>query len=132
MERVKAVVIDGMMMVIMMFLFYKLFSFFGEVPDWARGAVIIFVFVIYDPITVSLFGATMGHSSVGIKVKRLNDHSKSIPFHFAFLRFATKLALGWISLISVSFDEQKRAMHDMVAGSIVLYQTEPEVGENQE
>lgn len=121
-ERIKAAIIDGIVMVIIMFGFYKVFGFFGEVSDVIRGSAMVFVFVLYDPITTSMFGATLGHSSVGIMVKRFSDETRNIPFPMALLRFITKVVLGWVSLLSVSLSDNKRAVHDFVAGSVVMYQ----------
>jgi uncharacterized RDD family membrane protein YckC len=120
-ERIKAAAIDALVIVLMLIGFSKLYGMFDNVPDLLRGITVGFIFLIYEPLTISLFGATLGHSSMGIQVKQSNDHSKNVSFVMAVVRFTVKIALGWISLITVSTTEDRKGIHDMVVGSTVLY-----------
>lgn len=119
--RVKAIIIDGILMIIFMVIATYLFSLFKNVPDFARIAVFVFIFLLYDPIFVSSFGCTIGHTFMGLKVKRENNQSKNILLPIAIIRFIIKSTLGWISLITVTTNEKRKAIHDMMTGSIVLF-----------
>ena len=96
------------------------FAAFGDVPDIARILASVFVFGLYDPILTSRAGGTIGHFVIGIRVKSDRDRSENISFLGAVLRFVVKVLLGWVSLLTVPRGRDNRAIHDMVAGSVVL------------
>ncbi|MCF8373248.1 MAG: RDD family protein [Bacteroidales bacterium] len=119
--RVKAIVTDGIVLVVCMILITYLFSLFENVPDAARIIAFLFVFFLYDPIFTSTFGGTIGHFAFGIQVKRESDQERNILFPYAIIRFIVKALLGWMSLLTVSNNEKGKAIHDMVVGSVVVY-----------
>lgn len=120
-ERIKAILADSVVMIVLMYLVSSIFSSFETVPDNWRIVAFVFIFLAYDPLFTSLFGGTIGHMLLGIRVKRESDESRNILFPFAVIRFIIKASLGIISLFTVSTNEKRRAIHDMVAGSIVVY-----------
>lgn len=120
-DRVKGAVGDMVVILIMMTLISQLFSNFENVPDGVRIGAFIFVFFLYDPIFTSSFGGTLGHMMAGIRVKRDSDHSKNIYFPQALFRFAVKALLGWLSLLTISRSKERRAVHDMMVSSVVIY-----------
>ena len=119
-QRFKAFFIDLCFSVILMGISAYLFSFFEEPLPKVRIVTLLSIFFLYDPLTVSLFGGTIGHHLIGLRVKRNNSEEKNINFIFAFARYVVKLVLGWVSLLSVSGSEKKRALHDMISGSVVI------------
>ena len=120
-ERVKATIIDAFCMVLFMIIFSYIFSQFDAVPTWVRKAAFAFVFFLYEPISVALFGATIGHSTVRIEVRKLEDESSKINFITAILRFVIKSFLGWISLLTISGSDKRQAIHDKLAQSVVVF-----------
>ena len=78
------------------------------------------MFLLYEPLFVSLFGASIGHMFLDLRVKKETDNSKNIYFHIAILRFIVKSVLGWVSFFTVNSDDKKRAIHDHLAKSVVL------------
>jgi len=68
-----------------------------------------------------LFGGTIGHFLIGIRVKRERKPEKNIIFPFALIRFVVKATLGWISLLTVSNNLKRKAIHDHMIGSVVIY-----------
>lgn len=123
--RVRAMVIDTIALLVFMFFATYLFSLFEKVPDNAKMIAVVFIFFLYDPIFTSSFGGTLGHLMMGIRVKREMDPSRNIWFHWAILRFIVKAIVGIVSLIIVTTNKQGKAMHDYVAGSIVVFAKEP-------
>jgi uncharacterized RDD family membrane protein YckC len=119
--RVKAVIVDGGILLLMMVGASMAFAAFGEVPESAKIVAVIFTFILYDPLLTSLFGGTLGHMLIGIRVKRESDEEKNILFTSAVVRFLLKGLLGWISLLTVMGNERRKAIHDYVAGSVVVY-----------
>ena len=122
-DRVKAVVSDSVVLVLFMAIVTYAFSIFENVPDNARIIAFIFIFILYDPIFTSVFGGTIGHMMFGIRVKRENNNMKNILFPFAIIRFILKALLGWISLLTVSGNEKRKAIHDYLVGSVVVFKT---------
>lgn len=120
-DRIKAVMVDSVLLIVFMIIATAIFSAFETVPDFARITAFLFIFFLYDPIFTSSFGGTIGHMIIGLKVKREKDEQKNILFPLAIIRFATKALLGWISLLTVTSNEKSKAIHDSIVGSIVVY-----------
>lgn len=120
-ERVKAMVMDSMVLVFMMIGASYLFAQFDDVSATVRTAAFVFIFGLYDPLMTSAFGATLGHRSMGIRVGKGSDHQKKIAFPLALVRYVIKALLGWLSLLTVGSSKNKLAIHDMAVGSVVLY-----------
>jgi uncharacterized RDD family membrane protein YckC len=120
-DRVKAIVADSIVLIIFLFIVTYTFSIFEHVPDSAKIIAFIFIFILYDPIFTSVFGGTIGHFMIGIRVKREKNPLKNILFPWAIIRFFVKVLLGWISLLTVSGTKKRKAIHDYLVGSVVLY-----------
>jgi len=118
--RVKAATIDSIVIILFMVVTTDIFSRFENVPDYARMIAFIFIFLLYEPLMVSFFGSTIGHRMSKIKVQR-DDNGKRINIAMAIFRFSIKALLGWISLFSVSMNNDRKAIHDIAAKSIVVY-----------
>ena len=120
-DRVKAVVTDSFIIIFLLFVASYIFSYFEDVPTIVRIIAFIFVIILYDPLMTSVFGGTIGHMMFGIRVKRESNQTKNIIFPFAIIRFIAKGFLGWISLLTVHSNEKRKAIHDYVVGSVVVY-----------
>lgn len=119
-DRVKAAVIDGIVIIGLMYSAAEILNGFDAVEIYIRVLIFVFIFLIYEPVLVSFFGATVGHFFSNIMVKQEGDHSKNINIFRAIPRFIVKYILGWISLLTVNGNEKKQALHDFVGGSVVL------------
>ena len=119
-DRVKAVIVDGFIIVAGLVIAGLIFAEFPNAPGYVRGAVFILVFLLYEPIMVSL-GGTFGHRIFGLRVKSHINHSRNIIVPLAIIRSVVKWFLGWISFFSMLSNPEKRAIHDLLSGSIVLY-----------
>ncbi|WP_247672539.1 RDD family protein [Aquimarina sp. MMG016] len=120
-DRVKAVIVDSIIIIIFMIIITDVFSSFEDVPNNARIIAFVFIFCLYDPLCTSIFGGTIGHMVNGIKVKRENNPEKNISFLPALFRYLVKSFLGWISLFTVMGNQKRQAIHDFLAGSVVVY-----------
>lgn len=120
-DRVKALVIDSIVIVGLMFAASEVLTFFDEVSIYIKVIIFVFAFIIYEPLFVSMYGQTIGHSYSKIKVvKDDNSFKNKISFPAALIRYFMKAVLGWISLLTVSTNEKKQALHDLMIGTIVL------------
>jgi len=121
-DRIKSAVIDAIVIIGFMYAFTEILSLFDAVPNYVRMLLFAFIFLIYEPLFVSLFGQSIGHSYVKIKVVRDDQSQKNISFPVAVLRFLCKTLLGWLSLLTVSGNKKKKAIHDLIANSVVVKQ----------
>ena len=91
----------------------------GQVPDYVRGILFVIVVILYEPILVT-FGNTIGQLLLNIRVRQFNNPGKKLAFPIVLLRFIVKLFLGWLSFITVTFNLNRRAIHDFASGSIMI------------
>lgn len=118
--RIKAVFIDTLIILSIFTATTLIIDAIGEVPNVARGFVLIFMFYLYDPLLTSFTGSTIGHKAMKLTVRRYTDPGKTISLGQAFIRFLVKGLLGWISFLTVTSNRRKRALHDLASGSIIL------------
>lgn len=120
-HRIKAFFIDFGVLLAVFLISTKTIEMAGEMPAWIRGVILVFMFCLYDPFMIAFAGGTLGHKAIGLKIKRYYRPEKNLSLGFAFLRFFIKNILGWISFFTVTTDPRKRSIHDLSAGSIVLF-----------
>lgn len=119
--RIQSTFIDTILVVVMMFVFASVLDKFEAVPDWVRIFLFILLFLIYEPLSMTM-GCTLGNYLNGIRVRKEEDTSKKINFLQAIVRYPVKICLGWISFLTIHSNPKKRAIHDMVSGSVMILQ----------
>ena len=118
-DRVQSTFIDSVFIVILMFSFGSVLDKYEGAPDWIRIALFISIFAVYEPLCTSL-GFTIGNYLKGIRVRSATDNSKRINMIQALLRYGLKLALGWLSFVTIHSNTQRRAIHDLAVGSVMV------------
>lgn len=116
--RLKALAIDTIIMVMILYAISEFFSRLDHIPTFVRVLVILFVFFMYDPWLTSSRGGTIGHKFMKLKVTK-NETSELLSFKTAFVRSSIKALLGWLSLFTVGKSKQKQAIHDIVVNSVI-------------
>ena len=119
-QRIKAAFIDSVVLVAVMYAASEILALFEGVPNGIRVAIAVFVFVLYEPLLVSIYGETIGHFYSKISVKKADEPDQKISFFSALLRFICKVLLGWLSLLTVTGNPKKQAIHDFLGSSIVV------------
>lgn len=119
-DRIKAAVIDAILLIAAMYAASEILNLFDNVPNFVRISIAAILFILYDPFFTSRFGGTIGHSYSNITVKKDLDRNRNIGFPAALLRFVLKATLGWISLLTVTGNEKRKAIHDFAVNSVVL------------
>ncbi len=112
-------VFDGLIVMAIVFITASLVSDV-ELPGWVRGVIAFSAFFLYEPLMVSM-GGTIGHRTNGLTVKQRNRPDRNLSFSRSFLRSMVKLTLGLPSFLTLLTNREKRALHDLATGSIVLY-----------
>jgi len=118
-DRIQSTVIDAVLIVISMFMIAMILDRYEHVPDWVRIGLFIGLVVVYEPLCTTL-GFTLGNYIKGIRVRQFDNSTKRINFLQALLRYFFKLALGGISFLTIFFAKKRRAIHDLVAGSVMI------------
>lgn len=120
-DRTKAAMVDGVILMAALIITSDVLSSMENVPNYVKMVLMLFYFVLYEPLFLCINGGTIGHNFAGIKVKRYSNQEKNISFFAGIIRFFLKIGLGWISLITFFTSSNKRTLHDMASGSIMLY-----------
>lgn len=120
-DRVKAIITDSAVQLVFIILVSYCFSAFQKVPNEVKAITFGLIFLIYDPFFTSFFGGTLGHKMHSLKVKKASNQSQNISFFMAIIRFVFKTILGIISLLTISSNDERKAIHDKLSGSIVLH-----------
>ena len=123
-DRIKAYAVDMGLIFISMIIFAQIFSSMGQVDSIYKIMVFVLLFFLYEPVMVGLVGSTLGHKAMGLKVVKEND-DKPIGLFKAVIRFIVKVLLGWISLLTISGNSKKQAIHDLSVGSYVVLVKKP-------
>ncbi|MCF3111191.1 RDD family protein [Niabella sp. CC-SYL272] len=118
-DRIQSTFIDMLFVIILAFIAGGLLDRYEQVPDWVRMVLFISLFVLYEPVCLVL-GCTLGNYLKGIRVRRFSDASRRIGLLQAFIRYPVKVLLGWISFITIRTNPRKRAIHDLVSGTVMI------------
>jgi uncharacterized RDD family membrane protein YckC len=120
--RIQSTFIDGILMVSLMFLVAWVFDKSGQEEEengWIKAVIFIGIWCVYEPLSMTL-GSTLGNYLMKIRVKKYNNTGKRINLLQAFVRVIFKVALGWVSFITIHTNDERRAIHDIVAGSVMM------------
>jgi uncharacterized RDD family membrane protein YckC len=120
-SRIKATFIDFLILLFVFAVSSVVIDAVGGAPSFVRGAILIFMVYVYDPLLTCLYGGTIGHRILGLRVARYDYPEQRISIIRSSVRFIIKYTLGWISLFTVTASDEKRAIHDFASGSILLY-----------
>jgi uncharacterized RDD family membrane protein YckC len=120
-DRVRAAVTDSVVMIVLSVIASQALSSASGELVLLRGALLVFIFGLYDPLLTAFIGGTLGHRIMGLRVRRQSDETKNIPLYLAIIRFTIKVFLGLISLLIVSKKTNRHAIHDIAVKSVVVY-----------
>jgi uncharacterized RDD family membrane protein YckC len=118
-DRVQSTFIDMVLIIVLMFAIASILDRYDNVPDWIRIALFFGLWAIYEPLCTTL-GFTVGNYAKGIRVRSISNTSKKINFAQAFFRYLIKVSLGWISFLTIHMNPERRAIHDLAAGSVMI------------
>ena len=85
----------------------------------ARTVFVLTVIASYEPLLNSV-ACTVGQIVMGIRVRRYRDRSRRINLLQGYFRWLFKFILGWYSFLTLTRTKERRAVHDIVSGSIML------------
>ena len=118
-DRVQSTFIDTICIVLIMFVVASVLYRYENVPDWIRISLFVGLWLIYEPLCTTI-GFTIGNYVKRIRVRKYSDTKKRINFFQAMPRYILKAGLGWLSFITIHTNSEKRAIHDMAVGSVMI------------
>lgn len=116
--RIKAMLIDSIIFVLWILIVPAIVKSSNQDASATRMWLILSPIVIYETLMISIFACTIGQRLMGIRVLR-EDYSK-VPLHISFIRWITKSLLGLYSFIYMFFTDKLQAIHDRIAGTVVI------------
>lgn len=119
-RRYLSTAIDSIFIILVLFLASYAFQQEHTLATQFRVSIILFMFFVYEPFCTSMY-CTLGQKITGIRIRKYDSFAdENISLPKAYLRILSKIILGFISFFSIIFSKEKRAIHDFIAGSIVL------------
>ena len=121
--RIKSTIIDGLVIILLMFLVSLILSSLNIESGKIRGVLFISI-LLYEPILVSL-SRTLGQKIMGLRVRKLSkiiesNEKTNINIFSSLGRYFGKVFLGWISLLTIHSDKYGQAIHDKIGNSVMI------------
>lgn len=117
-RRYQSLFIDGMLLLFIMIIVMVLTEKFPNAIT-IRITVSISMALLYEPL-LTAYSSTVGQKMMGIRVRDARDPSKRINLVQSYFRCFTKGFLGWLSFVTIHFNPEHRAIHDLVASSVMI------------
>jgi uncharacterized RDD family membrane protein YckC len=122
-KRIQSIFIDLFLMLGMMLIAASVLDKINpeqlDKDEWIRAFLFIGIWGVYEPVAMTL-GCTLGNYLMKIRVRKSANADKKINLVQAYIRLITKFFLGWLSFITIGFNKERRAIHDLAAGTIVI------------
>jgi uncharacterized RDD family membrane protein YckC len=122
-KRAQSIFIDSILMVLLMFVAGWLFDKYSgdnnENDALFRAIAFVGIWAVYEPLSQTL-GCTLGNYLMKIRVRKNLDENKRVNIFQAYARFVIRVLLGWFSFITIGFNEKRRAIHDLVSGTVMV------------
>lgn len=116
-RRYKALLIDGLLIFFILIIIMLIVQDSDlRTPIMISSALIILL--TYEPLMTS-YSKTIGQRLMRIKVGRYRDPDKKISLLNAYIRWFIKGLLGWVSFLTIHFNPERRAIHDLASDSVM-------------
>ena len=124
-QRLVASIVDGFLLNVVYAIlgaFTGLRFFSEDLDDWLALGIAILIGWLYEAVMTSTErGATFGKMAVGLRV--VDNQGNRLTFLHAAGRYLAKVVSVLtfnIGFLMAAFTDRKRALHDMVAGTLVV------------
>ena len=134
--RIKAMAIDSLIYALLFIMLPMLMMSLFPQRDELRVISMIIPLFLLEPFLVTFAGCTIGQYLMGIRIIQKEEGGKC-PLPQSYIRYFVKIILGWYSLVYMLFSNERQAIHDYAAKTIVVLskpkqEAHPEVAEEQE
>lgn len=118
-RRVRAVLIDEVVLSAGLAAWWLSIGIWDDANLTLKIGTLLLVFFILDPVLVASTGGTVGHHLMGMRVRDANRDAKA-SLMTATVRATIRYVLGWLSLLFILITRRHQAIHDYVAGTLVV------------
>jgi len=118
-DRFQSLLIDSILIILFMFILSSTIPNFEKFPNTLKILLFFVPWAIYEPLATTL-GFTLGNYISGIRVRRFKNAKMKINFFQSFVRFLIKVLFGWLSIITIFTNKRRRALHDLLSGSVMI------------
>lgn len=115
-RRYIASVIDVVTVIGIMYLYAKTPLY--TAGESAGAIAFLVVWVVYEPLA-TVFACTLGQAVMRFRVRRASNLAR-ISLGQALLRMLVKYLLGMVSFLTLPARRDRRSIHDLAAGTIVV------------
>jgi uncharacterized RDD family membrane protein YckC len=117
-RRIRAMMIDAIIIMVMLAISLIITSAMeSDRIGRILGIVFLAIWLLYEPLLVSMTGGTVGHTLSNLRV--VDDRGSNIGFVKAVVRVLAKGMLGWASFITMATTRRHQALHDALTRSTV-------------
>jgi uncharacterized RDD family membrane protein YckC len=118
-QRYLSTVIDGFVLLFVMVAVSVGLQGSDPTLRGVRIALVLGTFATYEPVLTST-AMTLGQLVTGIRVRHYDVPYERISIAQAYVRWVVKMLLGWFSFLTMGFNRERRAVHDLAARSVVV------------
>jgi uncharacterized RDD family membrane protein YckC len=116
--RYKALFIDAMLLLfVLIVIMLAVDGSSMRTPIMVSSAFVILL--TYEPM-LTTYSRTVGQRLMRIRVGRYADPTRKIGLVNAYIRWFAKGLLGWVSFVTIHFNQERRAIHDLASDSMVI------------
>ncbi|MEQ9288106.1 MAG: RDD family protein [Cyclobacteriaceae bacterium] len=117
-DRYKAMLIDSLLILIFITICVQVNTYLELSSTWVLIVYLILGFS-YEPLLIT-YSSTIGQRIMKIRIRNIDNPKERLNLGQAYIRFFAKALLGWLSFITINFNKEKRAIHDLAASSVVV------------
>jgi uncharacterized RDD family membrane protein YckC len=118
-RRLQALMIDSIVMSLLLALVISIaVALNSNNAVRVLGFSVVAIFLLYEPVLVSLTGSTLGHLATNLRVVDNSSH-RNLSFPKAVARTVIKAVLGLYSFVTMAFTRRYQALHDILTRSSV-------------
>jgi len=123
--RIKSMLADSLVVIALMTIAATILNMLNIESGLVRG-ITLSIILLYEPIMVAI-DRTIGQRIMGLRVRNYakfinEDTSENITIFYSLFRFAAKILLGWISLLTIHSNTYGQAIHDKVGNSVMTFE----------
>lgn len=117
-RRIKAILVDSvLLMTVLIIIMITVEDSTHRTSIMVASAAIILL--TYEPL-LTYHSRTLGQRWMGIRVRRYGNPDARIGLLSAYIRWITKGLLGWVSFVTIHFNPERRAIHDLASRTVMV------------
>ncbi len=118
-DRIQSTIIDSVLILVLFLITSGILDLVSNPPDFIRIILFFGILLGYEPVCMTT-GCTLGNYIKGLRVRRFSNTAKRLNILQAVIRYVFKVVLGWLSFLTINANPKRRAIHDLIAGSLMI------------